>query len=92
MAASDLTKTQSKINQQKDSSSEGLLFGKKNFMYLMIGVLLIILGYFLMSGGHMPSSDVWDEDIIYSTRRTVIAPIFILAGLGLQIYTIFVKK
>ena len=46
----------------------------------------------LMSGGSMPSPDVWDEDIIYSTRRTLIAPIVILIGLGLQVYAIFAKK
>jgi hypothetical protein len=53
------------------------------------GVLLIALGLVLMLGGAMPSPDVWDESIIYSFRRTVLAPIFILAGLGVEIYAIF---
>ena len=53
------------------------------------GVLLIALGLILMSGGAMPSPDVWDESIIYSTRRTILAPIVMLAGLGLEIYAIF---
>jgi hypothetical protein len=45
-----------------------------------------------MSGGHMPSPDVWDESLIYSTRRTLLAPVLILAGLSLQIVAIFTKK
>ena len=59
---------------------------------MLIGLALIGLGMLLMSGGSMPSPDVWDEDIIYSTRRTLIAPILILIGLGLQLYAIFAKK
>ena len=74
------------------SGSEQLLFGRKNFMFLLGGIILITIGYLLMAGGSMPSPDVWDEDLIYGTRRTLIAPIFILAGLALQVYTIFAKK
>jgi hypothetical protein len=44
-----------------------------------------------MSGGNMPSPDVWDETIIYSPVRMVIAPIFILAGLIIEVFAIFRK-
>ncbi len=74
------------------TTTEGFLFGRKNFTIMLIGLALIGLGMLLMSGGSMPSPDVWDEDLIYSTRRTLIAPIVILIGLGLQIYAIFAKK
>jgi hypothetical protein len=50
------------------------------------------IGFVLMAGGSMPSPDVWDESIIYSSTRTVIAPIFILSGLIVQIYAIFKKN
>jgi hypothetical protein len=69
-----------------------LIFGRKNFMLISIGVALIFIGFGLMSGGHMPSPDVWDESLIYSHRRITIAPMFILAGLIVNIYAIFVKK
>ena len=45
--------------------------------------------YMLMLGGSMPSPDVWDDSIIYSFRRITLAPIFIVAGLLVQIYAIF---
>jgi len=86
-----LKATTSSLNKG-DSTSSQFLFGRKNFMFMFIGLGLIALGMLLMSGGSMPSPDVWDEDIIYSTRRTLIAPIVILAGLAMQIYAIFVKK
>jgi hypothetical protein len=62
-------------------------------LYLMLGGLgMIILGLILMSGGSMPDPTVWDEDIIYSPRRLTLAPILILAGMGLEIYAIFKGK
>lgn len=68
-----------------------LIFGKQTYLWMGIGVVLITFGMILMSGGHMPSPDVWDENIIYSFRRTVLAPIVILAGLIVEIYAIFKK-
>lgn len=85
------TKSRVESNAAPKEVSE-LMFGKKNYMFLLIGIGLMILGFFLMAGGKMPSPDVWDESIIYSSTRTLIAPIFILAGLVLQFWTIFSKK
>jgi sulfite exporter TauE/SafE len=68
-----------------------LLFKKNNLIWMAAGALLIIIGLALMSGGRMPDPNTWDPDIIYSFRRTVLAPIVILAGLGLEIYAIFKK-
>ena len=68
-----------------------LIFNKGNFMYMLIGIGLIALGFLLMTGGSMPDDNTWDESIIYSTRRTLIAPIFILTGLGIQFLAIFRK-
>ncbi|MCB9285467.1 MAG: DUF3098 domain-containing protein [Lewinellaceae bacterium] len=70
-------------------TTQQLIFSKQNYYWMLLGVGLIILGMILMSGGHMPSPDVWDDSIIYSPRRTILAPIVILAGLGVEIYAIF---
>ena len=72
-------------------ASQEMVFNSQNFLYMGVGILLIIIGFVLMSGGQMPSPDVWDENIIYGFRRTVLAPIFILAGLVVEIYAIFKK-
>jgi len=66
-----------------------LIFGRQNYILMAAGFGLVLLGMLMMMGGGMPSPDVWDESIIYSTRITVIAPILILAGLILEIYAIF---
>jgi len=70
---------------------EPLIFGKQNYIWMGIGFGLIALGMLLMSGGNMPNPDIWDENIIYSFRRTVLAPFLMLAGLVVEVYAIFKK-
>ncbi len=67
------------------------LFGKENYKWMFIGIGLIALGLVLMSGGSMPDENTWDPDRIYSFRRITLAPIVIIAGLGLQVVAIFKK-
>lgn len=63
--------------------------GQQNYLWMGIGIVLVFAGMLLMTGGAMPSPDVWEADRIYSFRRTVLAPIVILAGLGIEVYAIF---
>lgn len=71
------------------AKSREFTFGRDNYIWMGIGFILVVIGMMLMSGGSMPSPDVWDENLIYSTRRTVLAPIVILAGLAVEVYAIF---
>jgi hypothetical protein len=74
------------------TSSVSFLMGKRNFMFMGIGLVFLVLGFILMLGGGMPDPDTWDESLIYSHRRITLAPILILIGLGIQIYAIFTKS
>lgn len=71
--------------------SNDLLFGKQNYIYIVGAFALVMLGMLLMAGGKQLPTE-WNEDEIYSFRRTVIAPVVILAGLAVGIYAIFTKK
>lgn len=73
----------------ESSRKDELEFGRQNYLLMGAGALLIAIGLFLMAGGDMPSPEVWDDNIIYSTRRTLIAPMVILAGLIVEIVAIF---
>lgn len=84
------TTSKVKSSTRSTKAPEKLLFGKRNYLFMGIGVVLIALGMILMAGAEM-APDVWDESIIYGFRRLVIAPILILAGLIIQIYAIFKK-
>lgn len=82
--------TVSRSKSAPTSSKKGeLIFGKTNYIWMLAGIGLIALGLILMSGGAMPNPDVWDESIIYSSRRTLLAPLIIILGLVVEIYAIF---
>jgi hypothetical protein len=65
-------------------------FGKRNYMFLLIGVGLIALGFLLMVGGKSTDPNVFNEEI-FSFRRITLAPILILAGFVVEIYAIMLK-
>lgn len=75
--------------EREYKSNPDLLFGKKHFIFIGIGLALIIIGFFLMSGGAMPDENTWDPAIIFSTTRITLSPILVLSGLGIVGYAIF---
>ena len=80
------------LDSKLASDDDGIfVFGKQTIIWVGIGLLLMIVGMLLMAGGSMPSPDVWDDSIIYSFRRITLAPIVILAGLGVITYAILKK-
>jgi len=68
-----------------------LIIGRENYKWALIGMAVMAVGFICMSGGAMPSPDVWDESIIYSPIRIILAPFLIIAGLVVVVYAIFVK-
>ncbi|MEL6989104.1 MAG: DUF3098 domain-containing protein [Bacteroidota bacterium] len=87
-----LKATKSKLGAKSiisKGNAADLPFKRNNFLFMGIGILFILLGMFAMSGGAMPDAETWDADRIYGFRRTVLAPLLILIGLGIQIYAIF---
>jgi hypothetical protein len=65
------------------------LFGKENYRWMLIGLVLILLGLLLMIGGKSKDPNVFDTSEVYSFRRITVAPILILGGLALEIVGIF---
>lgn len=63
---------------------------KKNFVLILIGLVIMILGYVLLSGGGSDDPNVFNYDM-FSFRRLVLAPVVILAGFGFEIYAIMKK-
>lgn len=60
-----------------------MIFNKNNYLMTAISLGIVVLGFVLMSG---------TEGDIYDFRRTVIAPIVVIAGFIVGIYAIFYKK
>jgi len=73
----------------KRTASTLPLFEKENYMWMIIGAVIIGLGMLLMAGGKNDNSNQFDYNLVYSKTRITIAPILIIAGLLVEIYAIF---
>lgn len=67
-----------------------MLYSKKNYLLMGASLLLILIGFILMSGGQSEDPTAFSPEI-FSSRRIVVAPIVCLAGFILMIYAILVK-
>jgi hypothetical protein len=68
------------------------LFGKENYILMIVGAVVVLLGIFLMTGGKNPDPNVFDKNLVYSKTRITVAPILILLGLTIEIFAIFKKN
>jgi membrane-bound ClpP family serine protease len=69
---------------------EGFAFGKENYMFMIIGVIVIIIGNLLMIGGGSEDPNVFDPEI-FNFRRLTLAPVVILVGFIIEIFAIMRK-
>ena len=67
------------------------LFGKENYMWMLAGIVVIILGFILMAGGKSADPKIFDPKEVYSTTRITIAPLLIIIGFILEIVGIMKK-
>ncbi len=78
--------------QAPAGGSSNPLFGKENYMWMLIGLAVLALGFFLMAGGKSADPKVFNDDDVYSTTRITIAPILIIAGFVIEIFAIMKKS
>ncbi|MEG1580917.1 MAG: DUF3098 domain-containing protein [Bacteroidaceae bacterium] len=64
-------------------------FDKKNFICLGIGMIIVIIGFILMSGSG--STETTFNPEIFSARRIKVAPLVCLFGFLFMIYAILRK-
>lgn len=74
-----------------DKKQHEFVFGKENYILLMIGILIVVVGFTMMSGGGSDDPNIFSEEI-FSARRITVAPTVVLAGYGFILYAIMRKK
>lgn len=74
-----------------ESTSETFALGKRNYRILIIGILVVVVGYILMIGGGSDNPNEFSREI-FSFRRITLAPIVVLIGYGVIFYSILTKK
>lgn len=68
-----------------------MLFDKTNYVLMALGVILIAIGFILMAGGANPDPKIFDPEEVYSSTRTVVAPIVVLSGFVIEIIAVLKK-
>jgi hypothetical protein len=59
----------------------------KNYILMLVGAAIIVIGFILMSGGGDHTATEFDESI-YSHRRITVAPIVVIVGFVFEIFAI----
>jgi len=89
--------TPTKTVEQKKASNTVVketthLFDKQNYKWMLIGLVVIGIGFLLMAGGKSSNPNVFDDKDVYSFRRITVAPILIIAGFIIEIIAIMRKS
>jgi len=70
--------------------NKGFLFSKKNYKLMIVGIIFILSGFVLMSGGGAPDDTSFNPEI-FSFSRITLAPIMILIGFLIEVFAIMHK-
>lgn len=57
---------------------------RRNYLFLLVGFLIILLGMALMAGGGSDSPEEFNE-AMFSFRRITLAPILVVGGFVVEI-------
>ena len=66
------------------------LFSKKRYQILFLSIIIIGVGFLLMSGGGSNNPDVFNNEI-YSFRRIRLAPLIVISGFIMCIVSILYR-
>lgn len=80
------------VKSKKETPVKQVLFGKENYIWMLAGLIMLAIGFFLMAGGKSADPKVFDPKEVYSTTRITIAPILIVSGFILEIFAIMRKS
>lgn len=84
-------KKQVPSRQQLEEKRKELPLTRQNYILMLIGFAIILLGFVLMAGGGSSSPDTFNEDM-FSFRRITLAPILVLGGFAFEVYAIMKKR
>ncbi len=78
------------MSNTENNEAVEFAFGKKNYIFMGVGILLLILGFILLSGGGSEDPAVFNPEI-FNFQRIVLAPVVMLSGFVLEIFAIMYR-
>lgn len=80
----------SAIQQEENGNHFQFAFGRVNYILMIAGLIVLALGYLLLSGGGSDDPNTFNP-AMFDNRRLVVAPILIVAGFVVEILAIMYK-
>ena len=77
--------------KEEEHRETGFALAKENYLYLIVGFIIIVAGFLLMIGGKSEDPNVFNEKEIFSFRRITLAPVLVLLGFAFEIWAIMKK-
>ena len=72
-------------------SGKDYLFNKRRYKILFLSIFIIALGFIIMSGGESSDPDIFNDEI-YNFRRIRLAPLMVVSGFILCIFSILYRE
>ena len=69
-----------------------MVLKRKNYLFIVIGCLVVLLGFILMSGGGTENPEEFNEQALFSFRRITLAPFLVIAGYIVVLFGILKKE
>lgn len=83
-------KVRARFNAATDKNDEQMTLTIKNYILLIAGLVVIVIGMVLMTGGGSDDPNVFNYDM-FSWRRITLAPILIVGGFAFEVYALLKK-
>lgn len=76
-----------KINlPEKNDGKTKMTLSKENYKFIILGCIIVVLGFVLMSGGGTDNPNEFNEGELFSFRRITLAPFFVILGYMVVLY------
>ena len=82
-----LNNLRARFNAATDKNDEQMPLTVRNYVLIIAGFVVILIGMVLMTGGGSDNPEVFNYEM-FSWRRITLAPILIVGGFAFEIYTI----
>ncbi len=78
------------MEENEKKNNFDFVFGKTNYMLMIAGIIVLALGYILLTGGGSDDPNTFNTEM-FNARRMFVAPIMIMVGLITEILAIMLK-
>ncbi len=84
-------KTKQQAPQQKQVPNTSLtpfIFNSTNYIIMIAGVVVIAVGFWLMTAESTTDPNVFPKEELYSFQRITLAPIVVMFGFAIEVFAI----